>query len=60
MPTKCRVCGRILVKRIDTYYLVVCARCQVFAVGGEADGVDGARVMAHGRELLGFGICRVV
>jgi hypothetical protein len=56
------MCRRIRVQRIDTYDLVVGAGCQVFAVRGEADCVDGARVVAHSCELLRlriFGVCRV-
>ena len=60
IPTKRRMCRRIFIKRIDTYYLVVCTRCQIFAVGREADGVDGARMMAYGGELFGFRVRGIV
>jgi hypothetical protein len=61
LPTKCWTRRRrIFVERVDAYYLVVCARSQVFAVGREADRVNGTRMMAHSRELLWFRIRGVV
>jgi hypothetical protein len=56
------MCRCIRVQCIDADYLVVCAGCQVFAVRGEADRVDGARVVAHSCELLRlrvFGVGRI-
>lgn len=60
LPTKSSMCWRILVKRIDAYYLVVCARGKILAVGGKADCVDCARVMAHSRKLLRLCIVGIV
>lgn len=48
------------VEEVDTDDLVVGAGREVFAVGGEADGVDGARVRAYGCQLLGLGVVGVV
>jgi len=47
------------VQVVDTDYLVIGTRGQVFAITGEAHRVDGARVMAHGGELPGFVVVRV-
>ena len=54
------MCWRILVERIDTHYLVVGARCQVFAVGREADRMYSAGVVADSRELLRLRIRGVI
>jgi hypothetical protein len=62
VPTKSSMCRRIRIQCIDTYYLIVGAGCQVFAVRREADCVDSARVVAYSCELLWFrvvGVCRV-
>ena len=61
LPTKCWTRRRrIFVERVNAYYLVVCARSQVFAVGREADRMDGAGVVADSRELLRLRIRGVV
>lgn len=60
--TKGCVGWRIRVEVVDTDNLVVGAGGQVFAIGGEAYGVDGARMVAHGCQLPGlgvFGVARV-
>jgi hypothetical protein len=52
--------GRIRVERVYADNLVVGARCNVFAVRGEADCVDGARVVTDRSQLLGLRILGVV
>jgi hypothetical protein len=42
---------RIWVKAIDAYYAIVCARCKVFVVSGEANCMYRSRVCAHRSQL---------
>ena len=60
LPTKSCMCRRIVVERIYTHYLVVCARGEVFAVGGEPDRMDSTRVVANRGELLRLRVFGVV
>lgn len=51
---------RVCVQRVDADYLVICAGCQIFAVGRESDGVYGSGVIAHRSKLFRFvGVGRV-
>jgi len=52
--TKSRMGRRVRVEVINTDYLVIRTRGQIFAISRESHRVNGSRVMAHGRELLGF------
>ena len=54
------MCWSILVECIDAYYFIVCTRSQVFAVGREANRMDGAGMVADSRELLRLRIRGVV
>ena len=47
---------RVWIEVIDANYLVVGARGQVFTISREAYRVDGARVVAHSRQLFGLGV----
>lgn len=38
---------RIWVKGVDAHNLVICPGGKIFAIGREADGMNGARVIAH-------------
>ena len=58
--TKSCMRGRSGIQRIHTDNLVVGARGQVFAVGGETHRVDRARVVAHSCELFRFRVVGVV
>lgn len=47
---------RIGIEVIDAHNLVVGTRGQVFSISREAHRVDGARVVAHSRQLFGLGV----
>ena len=47
---------RIGIESVDAYDLVVSSRGQVAAVVREADGMDGAGMVAHRSKLLGLGV----
>lgn len=51
--------GWIGVEGVDADKLVVCTRSQVGVIRGESNGVDSARMVAHGGELLGPGVARI-
>lgn len=57
--TECGVCRWIGIEIVDTDYLIICTRGEIFAIMGEADRMYGARVVAHGGELFRLGVVLV-
>ena len=54
---------RIVIKLIDAYNFIIRTRSQITTIRGEAHGVYGTSMVAHGGQLLGLGvilICGIV
>jgi hypothetical protein len=59
-PTESYMRRCVRVEGVNADDLVVCTGREVFSIGREAHGMDGARVMAEGGQLLGLGVVGVV
>lgn len=55
----CRMGGGVWVEGVYAYDLIVSPGGQKFAAGRESNGMDCARVIAHGGQLSGFGVGRI-